>query len=476
MATEVDTYDPDKNLTGDAEESAAKRHELPVFHMRLNVETDSPLLIDDPYGTPNRKTMEQKAMERGWGEILFSSYGRILTECEQALNSNRPWMLAHVLNTDPAKWGAAPQTPMKPLTDDEFKKATAGCWFPVHAMGYNWLISNHDSARLVSARINALIAKYQKKYQCEKVVLVTHSMGGLLARALMHPAIGNLQSAVLGVVHGVMPATGTPAAYKRMRAGTDEGSFGVSVSAKVLGNYGTEVTAVLANAQGGLELLPSRQYGNGWLQIYHNDELLESLPANNDPYGEIYLLEKGWYRLIRQSWINPARQPNRNFERTRELIRSAGAFHDAIANTYHPLSYGHYGAEASRPSWGKVRWEVGKKYRGVDWDTLAIQTDNEQGELELFDNREDVVLQDGTTPRKALKNEGSFPVKIAPNIGPGDQTVPVRSAEHQLISGKFSGVFIQAGYEHQDSYKSLPAIYSTIYSLLRIISTMKWSG
>ncbi len=30
--------------------------------------------------------------------------------------------------------------------------------------------------------------------------------------------------------------------------------------------------------------------------------------------------------------------------------------------------------------------------------------------------------------------------------------------------------------EHQDSYKSWPAIYSTIYSLLRIASTMKWSS
>ncbi|NVD71021.1 hypothetical protein HUX88_10690 [Duganella sp. BJB1802] len=473
-ATEVDIYDPQKNLTGTPKETAAKRHEIPFFYMNLEGGNETPLLVDDPVGTKNFKTKEMKAMERGWGEVLFSSYGLILQQCEAMLNSSHPWLLGEVLNTDPAKWGASSQTQMKAITDDEFKKITANCWYPVHAMGYNWLMSNRDSARLVSARIRTLMEKYREKYQCEKVILVTHSMGGLLARALIHPEMGNLQSEVLGVVHGVMPAAGAAAAYKRMRAGTDEGTLGMSVAARILGNYGSEVTAVLANAQGGLELLPSRAYGNGWLEIFQNDQLLQSLPINNDPYGEIYSLRSEWYRLIREEWINPARRSGPDFDRTCELIGLAGSFHDSIAATYHPVSYAHYSAEVARPSWAKVSWDLDKKYRSVQWESLHILADKEKGEFELFEADADTINTDGSTPRKPPAKAVSFTVTVGVNGGPGDQTVPLRSSEQQLLSGKFSGVFRQVGYEHQNSYKSWPAIYSTIYSLLRIAATMKW--
>lgn len=475
-ATEVDIYDAQKNITGNAKETAAKRHEIPFFYMNLGNISETPLLVDDQIGTPNYKTKEMKAMERGWGEVLFSSYGLILQQCEALLNSSHSWLLGEVLNTDPANWGASSQTPMKAITDDEFKKITANCWYPVHAMGYNWLMSNRDSARLVSARIKALMEKYREKYQCEKVILVTHSMGGLLARALIHPEMGNLQSAVLGVVHGVMPAAGAAAAYKRMRAGTDEGTMRMSVAARILGNHGSEVTAVLANAQGGLELLPSRAYGNGWLEIYQNGQLLQSLPKNNDPYKEIYSLQSEWYRLIREEWINPARRRGPGFERTCELIGLAGSFHDSISATYHPVSYAHYSAEVDQPSWEKVSWNLDKKYRGIQWGKLHILADKEKGDLELFEGGADAVNADGSTPRAAPANAVSFAVTIGANGGPGDQTVPLRSSEHQLLSGKFSGIFRQVGYEHQNSYKSWPAVYSTIYSLLRVAATMKWSN
>jgi alpha-beta hydrolase superfamily lysophospholipase len=49
-------------------------------------------------------------------------------------------------------------------------------------------------------------------FQCEKVIVVTHSMGGLVARALIHPKMGSLKDKVLGIVHGVMPAIGAGAA------------------------------------------------------------------------------------------------------------------------------------------------------------------------------------------------------------------------------------------------------------------------
>ncbi len=64
---------------------------------------------------------------------------------------------------------------------------------------------------------------------------------------------------------------------------------------------------------------------------------------------------------------------------------------------------------------------------------------------------------------------------MQPASDPGDQTVPLHSAEHQLRSGKFKGIFRQTGYEHQDSYKDDGALHSTLYSLVRIAQTMKWN-
>jgi pimeloyl-ACP methyl ester carboxylesterase len=54
-------------------------------------------------------------------------------------------------------------------------------------MGYNWLRGNADSGIKTAKRISALMKRYQDQgFQCEKVILVTHSMGGLVARAVIH--------------------------------------------------------------------------------------------------------------------------------------------------------------------------------------------------------------------------------------------------------------------------------------------------
>ncbi len=62
---------------------------------------------------------------------------------------------------------------------------------------------------------------------------------------------------------------------------------------------------------------------------------------------------------------------------------------------------------------------------------------------------------------------------LAPSA-PGDQTVPAKSADHQLNSGTFKGVFRQTGYEHQSSYKDPQAIASTLYSIVRIVQHASW--
>jgi hypothetical protein len=463
-STEVDTYDSAHNPTGDSLETAAQRHDVGDIHIYLNIDGNTPLLIDDPRTMAGRKTKEQKAMERGWGEIYFGSYQEILETCEKHLNKfNLGKFWRSVIDTPPEDFKANSSPVLNSLSEDECRSALSGCFFPVHAMGYNWLESNGKSAEKVAARIRALMEKYRtQSYQCEKVIIITHSMGGLVARALVHPEIGGLSAEVLGIIHGAMPAIGAPAAYKRMRCGFEEGIGKMGIPPKVLGNYGQEVTAVMANSQGGLELLPSNAYGNNWLEIRRGFKLLKSLPENGDPYKEIYELQDKWYSLLKEEWINPAAQPGRGFKNTCNLLKNAKRFHERIDATYHSCSYAHYSAEKDRPSWEKVRWMLSDRSSSMDVETMTIAWDDGQGHAEL---------------RKYKgKSTETCRLDMGPSSGPGDQTVPLRSSEHQLMSGKFKGIFRQSGYEHQASYQDPLVLRATMFSLIRIIQTMQWSS
>lgn len=333
--------------------------------------------------------------------------------------------------------------------------------------------SNRDSGVRVADRITALIDRYKAQgFECEKVIVVTHSMGGLVARALIHPEMGKLQDKVLGIVHGVMPAIGAGAAYKRMRCGFEDAGLMsmsplASITAKVLGNFGPEVTAVLGNARGGLELLPSQSYGNGWLKMEYKGQTIKSLPQRGDPYEEIYKLRNKWYGLLREEWVNPANQKSAGFGRTAGFLDKAKAFHNAIKSTYHEQSYGHYGAGRGHAAWHNVVWEIAEGHNPVDPDRLVVVTDDMQGKLHVVDPK-----WTGMTGSARLGIE----VKMQPARDPGDQTVPLHSAEHQLVSGKFKGIFRQTGYEHQDGYKHESALHSTLYSLVRIAQTMTWNN
>ena len=474
LQTTVDIYDPagTSDVSGDGRNA----------NVELDGSLNSPLLMDDPPTARNRRTAVQKARERGWGEVFFKSYGELLQHLESRLNNTfsggkvrQEWR--DVVGVDPQAWNPDPRLPQQALTEDELKKVATGCWFAVYAFGYNWLQSNGDSAKIIAQRINKVIDDLNGSgYQCKQVIVVTHSMGGLVGRALVHPKYGNLQDKVLGIVHGVMPAIGAPAAYKRMRAGfEDPGMMSTSpqesLAAKVAGNYGDEVTAVLANAPGALELLPTASYGNGWLRVRHDGRDLEAWPKQGDPYSEIYKLQGKWYALFREDWINPSdRPPERGggtFERTCRYLDQARQFHQTIAGTYHPNSYAHYGADRGRQSFGEVVWEIRNCADPSGWQNWSVVRDSRQGRLEFAAWDPDGVNNIGALP---FTDSAPAPMHatILPPAAPGDQTVPARSADHQLHSGRFKGVFRQTGYEHQSSYKDPRAIASTLYSIVRI--------
>lgn len=470
QTTELDIYDPINNPTGAPGEDADQRNDevrvtfvYSAFH-RL----EGPFLQNDLAGTKNPKNRNQKARERGWGEVYFSSYQAILTTCEQHLNAAFSYgtldvyLKKFVAGISPSKWQVHSGSQLKELDEKTMRETVKGCWFPVHAMGYNWLKGNAESGVTIAKRIRALIKSYQDQgFQCEKVILVTHSMGGLVARAVIHPDIGKLNDQVLGVVHGVMPAMGAGTAYKRVRCGFE----GSGIASKILGYIGTHVTAVLGNSQGGLELLPSQAYGNGWLQVKQKDSLLKTLPQNGDPYEEIYKIRGKWFGLLRERWINPANTELAGFENTCRLLDRAKSFHSTIAKTYHDQSYAHYGADTKRMAWRNVIWEIESNAKIQNLDLLEIAADDAKGKLFAIDP---------TLPLAKNKTALQFTITLQDASDPGDQTVPLHSADAQFFSKKFKGIFRQTGYEHQGSYNNPVVLASTLYCLFQIASTMKW--
>lgn len=74
--TEVDTYDPATNPTGDPKETADKRHDnVSLSKFKLDLGINTPLICDDPPTAKPRKTKEQKARARGWGRFISEVIG-----------------------------------------------------------------------------------------------------------------------------------------------------------------------------------------------------------------------------------------------------------------------------------------------------------------------------------------------------------------------------------------------------------------
>jgi hypothetical protein len=252
--------------------------------------TPSTMEVDDGGTLPTDTAQQAEELRRrGWGQVGAMSYAPFLAWLENSLND----FVAAASKSAPVR--VRDQLIGKALgamkgEEALVKEAVALSYryrFPVHACGYNWLDSNAVAAERLKKCILDTIHRYAKveKKKCEKVIIVTHSMGGLVARHCSE--VLGMGPKIFGIVHGVMPAIGAPAVYRRMKAGTELGDQGRAMSDKpmseALGDNAAEMTAVLSGAPGPLQLLPTPEYGNGWLCV--KDRGVEQrMPKNGDPY------------------------------------------------------------------------------------------------------------------------------------------------------------------------------------------------
>ncbi|MFP3501406.1 lipase/acyltransferase domain-containing protein [Burkholderia sp. SIMBA_062] len=421
---------------------------------------------DLPKGT-SLTDAEKKA--RGWGTVSKKSYGDWLVWLQDALDD------AHAgtnhgrngLRNSLIKQVVAPG--LDTLSDDEVELSYQ-YKLPVHAVGYNWLRSNKDSGEYLALEIDRIMSDYRKHFRCEKVIVVTHSMGGLVARYCSE--VKGYRTNILGIVHSVMPAIGSATAYKRVKAGWEPGNtIEEGIGRKVLGETAAEITAVFAQSPGPLQLLPDANYGNGWLKIRDGDRF-DSLPRAGDPYDEIYKMRGTWWGLVDDKLINPLDKAKVHLERDWiayvDLIdKQVRTFQTVISDCYHEYTYAFYGNDEKHKTWGDVVWRRSLPKRNL----LSSSTPPIMKPLELegkWDSRTGVqrVIDRTKQPVPAIHD-----FVLQPAEENGDGTVPVRSGRAPTPHAKACVAF--EGVDHEGAYNPLPCRLFALRAITRLVWNVK---
>ncbi len=444
---------------------------------------DPTTTVVDPSGEiedegPEERLLFKSRRERGWGEVGAMSYGTFLPWLQEALNDN------HImLKNKTSKNGSltlreklldkalGAETGETNLTSEEVALSYQYL-FPVHAVGYNWLQSNADSAQMLAKRIKQIIDGYRALgRKCEKVILVTHSMGGLVARHYSELLEGDYgQKTILGMVHGVMPDRGAPMAYKRMKTGE------AGIPGLVIGKSGAEMTAVLTQSPGPLQLLPGKGYGMGWLHI---DGLEQPLPLK-DPYTEIYTQRKAWWGLCEERFINPE---NKNRDKVQleqdwhdyvDIIDSeVRKFIEGLNGHYHNHTYAFYGNEGKKyPSYAELHW---KNVSGKNTPVAHRTAISERGEIFYPADKINQTTRFATLQTPELGYVfGKY--TLTPPTADGDGTVPIKAAV--IRSAKLKAQ-LGVGVDHEGAYNTdntMDARWFTLRSIIRIAQQVKHTG
>lgn len=137
------------------------------------------------------------------------------------------------------------------------KGKIAGAKTPIYAVGYDWRQSCAKSGIYLQTRIDKIL-KEKENNGAEKVILITHSMGGLVSRSGMKGT--PLAGKVLGVAHVAQPVAGSVVLYRRLFTGMLPTLDGTEHLVNILGNSPYEFIVPMSGILGVFELLPTHQY------------------------------------------------------------------------------------------------------------------------------------------------------------------------------------------------------------------------
>lgn len=445
---------------------------------------------------------------RGWGEVGETSYHEFLLWLEDKMNGQgfnpAKWedFFYTSVSATPASGTRAPEPKLYPgiamemsglpamaeeghftepvFSDDLLKRSK--CQFPVYACGYNWLASNELAGARLKSRIEQIIAENNSgAFKCHQVILVTHSMGGLVARYCAQ--MPGMEDKIAGIVHGVMPAVGAAVAYRRCKVGMKDEDYGAAL---VIGSTGQEVTAVFAQAPGALQLLPSGDYQARWLAVKDAEgKGILRLPVA-DPYSEIYLVKDRWWGLVREEWLSPDEGTPISWNEFSLNIRLAKDFHKKISGSYHPRTFVYYGAsDGKQASFENITWnmrkglqpESGKSPAERETTAYTHQMVREEGKNKIFvggaTHVETVYTPNGAS---TVTYDTSFwEIVCGMQDGQGDGTVPASSgmAPRRAGGAHVRQQFRLQGFSHEPAYKDPTAQRVTHYAITKISAWAK---
>lgn len=421
---------------------------------------------------------------RWWGEVHSDSYGPLLTDLHRNLNHtflpptfgsdflpNYHW--EKVMKYDRTKWNAAD---MPAISLAELKKF-AQYQYPVYACGYNWIQSNEVSALRLKNRVLEIIKFWaDRKYDCKQVILVTHSMGGLVGRACAK----QIPAQILGVVHGVMPALGAPLAYRRIACGTEKSAPGAGTLDRmkmegfsdIAGSTPDQSTPVMATACGALELLPNHLYPSPWLfaSVKKPDgTIVDVTHLQTDNIYDLYRNYNVWFRVMDPDVADPAKKYHKIKGGVKHAIDlavgQAEKFHTKILDDYyHPNSYAYYGADEEKRSFGVFRW-ITQEQKALDSPLNKILPVGEGGHSIFNGNRYITMPEVFKSPvYSILFTPGEQDTS-------GDGTVPRQSGDGPR--GKVRRIFRTTGFDHQGSYSNEDMLKLTHYLICKIAQEAK---
>jgi len=465
----ADAWRPPNGKKAGLNEAEKWSKRSPAIRQRI---LDADTLEVDPSGEileiPKRSNVST-CRARGWGEIHADSYGGLLFTLEENLNSTfkvssdsvemaSAWV--DINDYERSAWDTSSDGIGAAITADELKKFAA-YHYPVYAFGYNWLQSNEMSAARLKERIESIIASWRHAtHTCTRVMLVTHSMGGIIARACAK----QIPEKIAGIVHGVMPALGAPACYRRLACGTESSSpgkgtldtYAMGKFAEIAGATADETTPILALSPGPLELLPTHLHPS-WLSAQINLPKAPYAVELNFPDKNPYNFYKDftcWYRAINLALADPANKFKGAVEaKVVVAVNQAEHFHTKLLDTfYHPNTAAFYCVDPEYRSFGNYRW-IATSSKAISPNYLQKGTINSH----TFSGARNVAIEKGSILFFEPSNQDA----------PGDGTVPISSG--QGPTGKIPHIFRTIGYDHQGAYKNEAMLALTQHLIVKLL-------
>jgi PGAP1-like protein len=187
---------------------------------------------------------------RNWASILWKYYGMVLLRLEGQFNATR------TVN-------------------------------PVYAFGYDFRQSNAVSGGKLREFIGQVLSKHPA---ASRVIIVTHSMGGLVVRGAI-AGDGGIVDKIRGVIHGAQPSNGAVVCYTRFLSGMMEPVESVGfwdLTPTVVGQTSAEYSYLMSGLPGPLQLLPNHRYQS----FFTDGKWLDGLGTDAD-LSDIYSVYAG---------------------------------------------------------------------------------------------------------------------------------------------------------------------------------------